>query len=104
MHELPAKLGAAPCSPHQRAAGIRGVHGGHFTPRNAIRAARFPAASQGPSAPAACGEGGGASRRYRALDYAEAGLGTWAILDRDGAGRAVDPYLSSLGGGEMGTG
>jgi len=30
--------------------------------------------------------------------------GTWAILQRDGANREVAPYLSSLGGGELGTG
>ncbi|NQT16168.1 MAG: hypothetical protein HQ582_25650 [Planctomycetes bacterium] len=30
--------------------------------------------------------------------------GTWAILERDGANRPVEPYLSSLGGGEGGTG
>ena len=29
---------------------------------------------------------------------------TWAILERDGGGRKVAPYLSSLGGGERGTG
>jgi len=29
---------------------------------------------------------------------------TWAILERDGGGRRVAPYLSSLGGGERGTG
>lgn len=29
---------------------------------------------------------------------------TWAVLTRDGAGREVAPYLSSLGGGERGTG
>ncbi len=29
---------------------------------------------------------------------------TWAILDRDGANRRVPKYLSSLGGGELGTG
>ena len=30
--------------------------------------------------------------------------GTWAILDRDGANRPMARYLSSLGGGESGTG
>jgi hypothetical protein len=30
--------------------------------------------------------------------------GTWAVLDRDGANRQVPRYLSSLGGGESGTG
>lgn len=29
---------------------------------------------------------------------------TWAVLDRDGANRKVEPYLSSLAGGETGTG
>jgi len=29
---------------------------------------------------------------------------TWRVLDRDGAGRHVTPYLSSLGSGEGGTG
>ncbi len=29
---------------------------------------------------------------------------TWAIVERDGANRKVDPYLSSLGQGETGTG
>lgn len=29
---------------------------------------------------------------------------TWAVLTRDGGNRAVDPYLSSLAGGEGGTG
>jgi len=29
---------------------------------------------------------------------------TWAILERDGGGRQAAPYLSSLGGGERGTG
>lgn len=45
------------------------------------------------------------SKRYKALKYAEAPeSGTWAILNRDGANRTVDPYLSSLGGGESGRG
>ncbi len=30
--------------------------------------------------------------------------GTWGILDRDGANRQVEPYLSSLAEGEVGTG
>jgi len=52
-------------------------------------------------------EAPGISRIYRALhcDPATAtALGTWGILDRDGANRKVDPYLSSLAGGEVGTG
>lgn len=42
---------------------------------------------------------------YRALKTPapEAGS-TWAVLDRDGANRKVEPYLSSLAGGEAGTG
>lgn len=51
------------------------------------------------------GDGPGASREYHALECpAASSLGTWAILDFDGARRKVDPYLSSLGGGELGTG
>ncbi len=50
-------------------------------------------------------EAAGASGRYRALKYPPpSSLGTWAILDFDGARRDVEPYLSSLGGGETGTG
>jgi hypothetical protein len=46
----------------------------------------------------------GVSAKYRALVYSPPAAGTWAILDRDGANREVAPYLSSLGGGELGTG
>ncbi len=45
------------------------------------------------------------SARYKALRCAAPTLGTtWAILERDGANRQVEPYLSSLGQGEAGTG
>jgi hypothetical protein len=45
------------------------------------------------------------SGEYQALKYpAPPAQGTWAVLDRDGANRRVEPYLSSLGGGEAGTG
>lgn len=47
----------------------------------------------------------GTSEGYKALACPAApSSGTWAILDRDGANREVRPYLSSLGGGERGTG
>lgn len=47
----------------------------------------------------------GMSTRFRALKYMPAPrAGTWKIHDRDGANRQVDPYLSSLGWGEGGTG
>ena len=50
-------------------------------------------------------DGRGTSHEYQALACpASSSLGTWAILDFDGARRRVDPYLSSLGGGERGTG
>lgn len=47
-----------------------------------------------------------ASAGYKALKHAPpaALAGTWAVLDRDGANRQVEKYLSSLGGGESGTG
>ncbi len=45
-----------------------------------------------------------ASPRFRALVHAPPSRSTWAILDRDGAGRQVEAYLSSLGLGEVGTG
>lgn len=52
----------------------------------------------GPDGPAARAE-------YQALECpAPYSLGTWAILDFDGARNEVDPYLSSLGDGEFGTG
>ena len=45
------------------------------------------------------------SKKYQALKYPPPTLGTtWSILDRDGANRSVDPYLSSLGQGESSTG
>ncbi len=47
----------------------------------------------------------GGPPRYQALQYPQPGTGsTWSILDRDGANRQVEPYLSSLGQGEAGTG
>ncbi|MFQ6130640.1 MAG: FG-GAP repeat domain-containing protein [Armatimonadota bacterium] len=47
----------------------------------------------------------GVSARYKALRCPPPDLGTtWAILQRDGANRQVEPYLSSLGQGESGTG
>ncbi len=48
---------------------------------------------------------GAEAPRYQALKTPapEAGT-TWAVLDRDGANRQVQPYLSSLAGGETGTG
>jgi hypothetical protein len=47
----------------------------------------------------------GTSNKYQALKVAPpSAAGTWAILDRDGANRPVPRYLSSLGGGESGTG
>ncbi len=46
-----------------------------------------------------------ASDTYQALKCPlPPSMGTWAILDRDGANRKVEPYLSSLGGGESGVG
>jgi len=46
-----------------------------------------------------------ASKKYQALKYpTPPSSGTWAILDHDGARRKVEPYLSSLGGGESGAG
>ena len=45
------------------------------------------------------------SSLYKALRCpSPASHGTWAVLDFDGARRPVEPYLSSLGGGELGTG
>lgn len=50
-------------------------------------------------------DAGDVSKRYRALKCpVPRPRGTWAILDRDGANRQVEPYLSSLGRGESGTG
>ncbi len=48
---------------------------------------------------------GAEALRYQALKVPAPETGnTWAILDRDGANRQVQPYLSSLAGGETGTG
>jgi hypothetical protein len=45
------------------------------------------------------------SPEYQALKYPlPPSPGTWAVLDFDGARRQVEPYLSSLGFGEAGTG
>ncbi len=45
------------------------------------------------------------SPKYKALKCRPPTLGTtWAIVERDGANRPVEPYLSSLGQGESGTG
>ncbi len=45
------------------------------------------------------------SKRFRAVQpVAVTTRGTWAILHVDGASREVDPYLSSLARGEVGTG
>ena len=54
---------------------------------------------------AACQEAADISVKYKALKCPPPSLGTtWAILEHDGANREVDPYLSSLGQGESGTG
>ncbi|MBN1491612.1 MAG: VCBS repeat-containing protein [Phycisphaerae bacterium] len=46
-----------------------------------------------------------AASSYKALTCPEASAdSTWTILDRNGANQQVTPYLSSLGGGEGGTG
>lgn len=51
------------------------------------------------------GESAGVSAKYKALKCPTTTLGsTWAILQRDGANRPTEPYLSSLGHGEAGTG
>ncbi|MBN1421757.1 MAG: AGE family epimerase/isomerase [Planctomycetes bacterium] len=52
------------------------------------------------------GDNGDGGAGYRALVYVPSAVtvGTWAVLARDGANRQVDPYLSSLGAGEYGTG
>ena len=50
-------------------------------------------------------ENSNVSARYKALQCPLPSLGsTWAVLERDGANRQVEPYLSSLGQGESGTG
>lgn len=57
------------------------------------------------SALVAAGERPAISSRYKALVCSPpASFGTWGILERDGANRSVAPYLSSLAGGELGTG
>jgi len=54
---------------------------------------------------AAAHEGVAAPPKYQALKCpVPEAAHTWAILDRDGANRQVDRYLSSLGLGETGTG
>lgn len=54
---------------------------------------------------AAAQESGLVSSRFQALKCPVQSLAqTWAVLDRDGANRQVSKYLSSLGGGESGTG
>lgn len=53
----------------------------------------------------AADEATGVSKIYRALKCpAPLAASTWAIMDRDGGNRPVDPYLSSLGQGESGRG
>lgn len=43
--------------------------------------------------------------KYKAMKCPPSMVGTtWSILERDGANRQVEPYLSSLGQGEAGTG
>jgi hypothetical protein len=50
-------------------------------------------------------DSGETSKTYKALKHTpSSSSATWAILDRDGANRPVERYLSSLGGGESGTG
>ncbi|MHC4175979.1 MAG: hypothetical protein ACYSWU_00635, partial [Planctomycetota bacterium] len=50
-------------------------------------------------------ETGRVSAKYKALKCpAPTLVTTWAVLERDGANRPVEPYLSSLGQGESGTG
>ena len=45
------------------------------------------------------------SAKYKALKCPPPPMGTtWTVLEHDGANREVDPYLSSLGQGEAGTG
>lgn len=53
----------------------------------------------------AADEATGVSKIYRALKCpAPLAASTWAIMDRDGGNRPVEPYLSSLGQGESGRG
>jgi hypothetical protein len=50
-------------------------------------------------------ENGKVSRTYQALKCPAPSVGSaWAILNRNGANVEVEPYLSSLGNGESGTG
>jgi hypothetical protein len=54
---------------------------------------------------AMCQEATDVSAVYKALKCPPPTLGTtWTVLEHDGANREVDPYLSSLGQGETGTG
>lgn len=54
---------------------------------------------------AATAENAAVAQTHKGLKYSPApSSGTWAILERDGANRPVPRYLSSLGGGETGTG
>jgi hypothetical protein len=53
----------------------------------------------------AVGRAAEVSSKYKALDCPAPSSGsTWSILKRNGANVEVDPYLSSLGNGESGTG
>ncbi|NUQ65743.1 MAG: hypothetical protein HUU20_25010 [Pirellulales bacterium] len=73
----------------------------------AVKLARMVAAMLRVLLPlAALGQGtAGASARFKSLKCPAPTLGTtWEVLERDGAGRDVEPYLSSLGHGEAGTG
>ena len=45
-----------------------------------------------------------AAKIYKALRPSPPAVAAWAIMDRDGANRAVTPYLSSLAAGEQATG
>ncbi len=59
----------------------------------------------GSAAPAALGGSPVNSTKYKAVACPQPTVGsTWAIVKKDGANRDVDPYLSSLGQGESGTG
>lgn len=54
---------------------------------------------------AAAEESAPASSRFQALKCPSVSVGqTWGILERDGANRKMDPYLSSLANGETATG
>ena len=59
----------------------------------------------GCSQPVAVAQTNDVSDRFQALQIVTVPTGsTWVIADRDGAGREVEPYLSSLGLGETATG